>query len=41
MCGEPVTVAHDAGPEEMEALRLKLERTLIDITVAADSHFKR
>jgi len=25
----------------MEEARLKLERTLVDITVAADSHFKK
>lgn len=41
ICGEPVEVASDAGPEEMEKALVKLERTLVDITVAADSHFKR
>jgi lysophospholipid acyltransferase (LPLAT)-like uncharacterized protein len=41
ICGEPVTVSNDAGPGELEAARARLEETLVDITAAADSHFKR
>ncbi len=36
LCGEPVLVPRDAGAAELEALRLDLERRLIDLTAEAD-----
>lgn len=41
ICGDPIELGEDAGPAEMEEARLRLEKTLRDITAAADSHFER
>jgi len=39
ICGEPVTIAKDAGPEEMERVRAGLEGTLNELTRRADGFF--
>lgn len=39
ICGEPINVPEDAGPEEMENYRRKLEDTLNELTAKADSFF--
>lgn len=36
MCGEPVTIARGAGPEEIERTRAELEEELNRITREAD-----
>lgn len=38
--GKPVTVAPDAGPQELEARRLELEQTLREITASSDEEIR-
>lgn len=40
VCGEPIDVARDAGPEEIEKARVLLEERLGHVTALADAYFK-
>ena len=35
--GEPIAIARDAGPDEIEAVRLRIEGSLTAVTDAADA----
>ncbi len=39
ICGEPISVAKDAGADDMEAARSRLEDVLNDLTERADRYF--
>ncbi len=39
VCGEPISVDRDSDSDEMEAKRLELEKSLIDVTDKADRYF--
>ncbi|MBI5810919.1 MAG: hypothetical protein HZB21_07015 [Deltaproteobacteria bacterium] len=41
ICGEPIRVNPQAGPDEMEEVRHRLEAALNGLTERADSYFKR
>lgn len=40
LSAEPQYVGKDASPEEMEAARARLEKTLVEITETADNYYK-
>ncbi len=41
ICGEPIYVAPDSSPEQMEGYRRQLEQVLNRITTEADNHFNK
>jgi len=41
VCGEPLYVRAEAGPEEMEEARAALEKSLVEATSTADSRFEK